>query len=217
PIARRSDAESADQFPLWVAGSSPAKFIDRENLMNVSSAFENLALVHEISLNSNFELPSSPTNPIEKAVKECVHRAFWDKIRDDLREDPPEYTSAFQVLMDIKKMIFEVIPEDRVRLRDEVESNLDEKLLKQQIDNGCFEVDRVTTYLVELMSRLCAPVRDEHIKVIFQNVEYFRGTCELLDQTKIDIANFTIKQNRSEIEAYSCLLVLLSSTFIELF
>ncbi|VDK26399.1 unnamed protein product [Anisakis simplex] len=103
-------------------------------------------------------------------------------------------------------MIFEVIPEDRVRLRDEVESNLDEKLLKQQIDNGCFEVDRVTTYLVELMSRLCAPVRDEQLKKIREAeniVDILRGTCELLDQTKIDIANFTIKQNRSEIEAYS--------------
>ncbi|VDM41634.1 unnamed protein product [Toxocara canis] len=195
-----------NQFPSWVAGGSPAKFIDREQLMNMSSALENMALVHEVSLDSNFAFSTTPPDPMTKAVKECVHRAFWDQMREDVSKDPPDYTQAFEVLLDIKKMILEVIPDDRVRLRSEVDAELDETLLRQQLDEGCLDVNRISTYLLDLIGRLCAPCRDEELKKIhgIENiVDILRSICEILEETKVDMANFYVRQNHALIKASS--------------
>uniref|UniRef100_A0A915B0L5 T-complex protein 11-like protein 1 n=1 Tax=Parascaris univalens TaxID=6257 RepID=A0A915B0L5_PARUN len=192
---------------LPVEGDSPTSFVERDRLLDMSAAFGNMALVHEISLNADFEFSTIPSDPVEKVVKECVHRAFWDKLRDDINNhDPPDYSHVFGVLPDIKKMILEIIPADRIRLLSEVESHLDETLLKQQLERGCIDVARLSAYLVDLLSRLCAPCREEQLNKIRNAkdlIETLRSTCELLEVMKVDMANFYLKQNRPVIEAYS--------------
>uniref|UniRef100_F1L0Q4 T-complex protein 11-like protein 1 n=1 Tax=Ascaris suum TaxID=6253 RepID=F1L0Q4_ASCSU len=201
------EGTETSQFPSWVAGGSPTSFVERDRLMEMSAALGNMALVHEISLNADFEFSTVPSDPVEKAVKECMHRAFWDKLRDDINNhDPPDYSHAFGVLPDIKKMILDIIPADRIRLLSEVESQLDETLLKQQLERGCIDVARLSAYLVDLLSRLCAPCREEQLNKIRHAkdlVETLRSTCELLEVMKVDMANFYLKQNRPVIEAYS--------------
>lgn len=64
------------------------------------------------------------------------------------------------------QMILDIIPADRIRLLSEVESQLDETLLKQQLERGCIDVARLSAYLVDLLSRLCAPCREEQLNKI---------------------------------------------------
>lgn len=75
-----------------------------DELMKMNVALENMALVHEIAINPDFEISEKPTNPIERAVSDCMHQAYWDKLKEDFAQDPPDYSHAVMLLEDIKKV-----------------------------------------------------------------------------------------------------------------
>lgn len=200
------NSEENNPLPRWVAGASPAKFVTLDELMDMSAAMENMALVHEIAINPDFTIPEDATNPIEKAVKDCVHQIYWDKMKEDLAKQPPDYSNAFSTLLDVKKMIMGLLTPQHVRLKMEIDSRLDEDILRQQLDKNCLDWPRVSEYIIDLLARLCAPVRDEMVAELRQKADFLdilRGICELLEVMKIDMANFEVKQTRPIIEEHS--------------
>ncbi|VDN85807.1 unnamed protein product [Brugia pahangi] len=106
---KRSDLSistaSTAELPTWVAGTSPAKFVSMDELMKMSEALENMALVHEIAINPEFVIEKNPANQIERMVEDCIKKAYWDKLREDLTRIPPDYSCALTLLDDIKKVI----------------------------------------------------------------------------------------------------------------
>lgn len=46
------------------------------------------------------------------------------------------------------------------RLRNEIEEALDMDLLKQESEHGALDVPHLSNYILNLMTLLCAPVRD---------------------------------------------------------
>ena len=72
---------------------------------------------------------------------------------------------------------------------------------------------RYSQYVLSIMSRLCAPVRDETIRNLMREtevVDVFRGVMETLDLMRLDMANFTIQQIRPHIIAQVCFIVYIS-------
>lgn len=41
---------------------------------------------------------------LERTVKDIVHRAFWDSLEAQLKEDPPSYEHAIKLLGEIKEV-----------------------------------------------------------------------------------------------------------------
>ena len=73
------------------------------------------------------------------------------------------------------------------------------KTFQQQIDNDCLEFERYAEHILGLTGMLCAPVRDERLAELKEEtkvVPLFRGIMDLLEQMKLDMANFTIQQVR---------------------
>lgn len=63
---------------------------------------------------------------------------------------------------------------------------------------------RYSQYVLSIMARLCAPVRDETIRALMREIDVvkvFRGVMETLDLMRLDMANFTIQQIRPHIIA----------------
>jgi hypothetical protein len=55
------------------------------------------------------------------------------------------------------------------------------------------------TYLINVLSQLCAPVRDDEIallRTLTEVVPLFQGINKTLDHMKLDMANFHIQQAR---------------------
>ncbi|CAG9533905.1 unnamed protein product, partial [Cercopithifilaria johnstoni] len=193
-------------LPTWVAGTSPAKFVSMDELMKMSVALENMALVHEIAVNPEFVIERNSANLVEQAVEDCMKKAYWDKLREDLARVPPDYSYALVLLDDIKKMILDLLTRQHVRLRSEIECMLDIDLLRQQAENNCLDVRQLFENIIELLSRLCAPARDKLVNDLrnkTDNVDMLRGVCELLDLMKLDMANFFVQVNRSIVEKHS--------------
>lgn len=50
------------------------------------------------------------------------------------------------------------------RLRSEIEEALDMDLLKQEAEHGSLNVPHLSKYILNMMTLLCAPVRDEAVQ-----------------------------------------------------
>lgn len=67
-----------------------------------------MALVHEIAVNPSFTVDNSVStsgDSLHERVKVEMHRAFWNALADDLRQQPPNYENAFALLIEIREVL----------------------------------------------------------------------------------------------------------------
>jgi len=127
----------------------------------------NMALAHEIAVDKNFELSKiQPENELEKQIKEVMQRAFWDILKEQLEQDPPVYSQALQLFMEVKTMLYSILLPQHEKLKEKIESILDLEVIKQQIDANVLEFGQYAGYILGVMGMLCAPVRDEQIAAL---------------------------------------------------
>merc|ERR1711981_781723 len=183
------------------------KSMSLTELMDASKGLTNMALAHEIAVDKDFTLQKiQPANAVEKQVKEIMQKAFWDLLEQQLEADPPQYTQALTLLTEIKAMLYSILLPQHEKLKEKIEGILDIEVIQQQIDNDCLEFEKYAGYILGLMGMLCAPVRDERLAELKQEtkvVPLFRGIMDLLEQMKLDMANFTIQQVRPVIVSQS--------------
>ena len=102
-----------------------------------------------------------------------------------------------------------------------VDEALDLDHLRQMLQRGVLNFREVLHSVLAILERLCAPVRDELVAALKQEadiVELFRffrfkieiliililrGIFNLVEQMQLDMANFTLSQNRQLIGTYS--------------
>jgi len=166
--------------------------------MNAVNGVTNMALAHEIALDSNFKLEKfePPVSSLERQVRDVMHQAFWDNLQEQLSQDPPVYSQAFVLLTEVRDQLLELTLPYQNKLKQEISEKLDLDLMKQQADHGVLNFEEYSGFVVNLMAKLCAPVRDEAIEKLRQQsdvVSVFRGVAETLDLMKLDMANYTIQ------------------------
>lgn len=98
------------------------------------------------------------------------------------------------------------MPPQNSKIKENIREVLDLDLIKQQTEKGVLDFHHYAQYIISVMSKICAPVRDEKIKELSQQVdiiETFKGVMELLQLMRLDLANFTITMMRPNIIALS--------------
>ncbi|KAL7644995.1 UNVERIFIED_CONTAM: hypothetical protein RMT77_004819 [Armadillidium vulgare] len=188
--------------------TSPSKFMSLEEVMKAAKGVSNMVLAHEIAVDKDFKLekfePSEDS--LERKVRETVHKAFWDNLSEQLKEDPPDYTQAFVLLQEVRDKLIEITLPHHTRLREEINEKFDIELIKQQVEHGVLNFEEYSQFVLSTMNRLCAPVRDEIIQELMKEkdiVTIFRNVIETLDFMRLDMANYTIQQIRPHIIAQS--------------
>uniref|UniRef100_A0A493TC19 Uncharacterized protein n=1 Tax=Anas platyrhynchos platyrhynchos TaxID=8840 RepID=A0A493TC19_ANAPP len=73
---------------------------------------------------------------LEKKVRDIVHKAFWDCLEAQLKEDPPTYDHAIKLLGEIKETLLSFLLPGHTRLRNQITEVLDLDLIKQEAENG---------------------------------------------------------------------------------
>ncbi|KAF3813035.1 hypothetical protein GH733_018978 [Mirounga leonina] len=91
---------------------------------------------------------------MEGRFMETMYNAFWDHLKEQLLSTPPDFTCALELLKEVKEN----------RLRNEIAEALDMDLLKQEAEHGALDVPHLSNYILNLMTLLCAPVRDEAVQ-----------------------------------------------------
>lgn len=100
----------------------------------------------------------------------------------------------------------ELVPPQNTKIKENIKEVLDLDLIKQQAEKGILDCHHYAQYIISIMSKICAPVRDEKIKELLQQVdiiETFKGVMELLKLMKLDLANFIITMIRPNVVATS--------------
>ena len=41
---------------------------------------------------------------LEKQVRDVVHKAFWDKLREELNQDPPVFSQALSLIQEVQEV-----------------------------------------------------------------------------------------------------------------
>ncbi|XP_044734759.1 T-complex protein 11-like protein 1 [Chrysoperla carnea] len=189
-------------------GASPPKFVTLEEIMQAANGMTNMALVHQIAVDHDFKLNpvNLPENSAQKTWVDTMKRAYWDLLREDLNKTPPVYSHALQLIEDIKEGLFAVLLPQHTKIKQTIDEVLDLTLIKQQVEAGTLDFKHYSSYVINVMSKLCAPVRDDRIKELSETediVETFRGILETLDLMALDMANFTLNMARPNIIAQS--------------
>lgn len=187
-----------------VTDASPPRFVTWEEINVAANGITNMALAHEIAVDDDFRLekiePSKDS--IHSRVKETIHNVFWDLLRQQLMEEPPNFSQALVLLEDIKQNLFSCLLAQHSRLKEEIEEVLDSELIKQQVENNTLDFQYYANFVISMMAKLCAPVRDENVRDLAKEtdtVNVFRKILEVLDLMKLDMANFTISMFRTDI------------------
>lgn len=188
-----------------LTAASPPRFATIDQFMMAANAVQNMALAHEISVNQNFKLEKLEynSNSIEKQIHETVHKAFWNSLKEDFEQEPVEYKHAFIILNEAKQGLLSLLLPNHVKFREKIEAVLDMDLIKQQMDKNIFDYKQYGLFMIDVMSKLCAPARDpdmERLRQLNDPVDLFKGIMETLELLKLDMANFTIQQMRPHIQ-----------------
>ena len=88
------------------SGASPVKFFTIDELLKVNSTLEKMVLAHEIAVDPNFSIDKLPKDPLEEQVKKVMHDAFWNKLKEDFSNDPPNYQQIFPLIVDLKEVCY---------------------------------------------------------------------------------------------------------------
>ncbi|XP_056132366.1 T-complex protein 11-like protein 2 isoform X2 [Lampris incognitus] len=200
-----SDCSSKQSTP----SSSPPKIITLDEVMASAKDISNLTLAHEIIVNHNFQMEQNhlPQNSIEKLVRDTIHKAFWEILESELKDDPPEYQQAIKLLEEIREILLSFLNPGANRMRTQIMEVLDMDLICQQVDNEAVDIQGLASYIITTMGKLCAPARDEEVKKLRESpdniVTLFKEIFRVLDLMKMDMINFTIQNLRPELQRQS--------------
>nr|CAD7593283.1 unnamed protein product [Timema genevievae] len=188
--------------------ASPPKFVSLEEIMKAAKDIKDMSLVHEIAVDRNFKLEKfePPPDSIQKQVKDTMQTVFWDILAEQLNADPPSYDQAMVLLAEIKESLLRLLLPQHTKLKQEINEILDVDLIKQQTKAGILDFQYYAHYVISVMGKLCAPVRDDKIQELSQTTEIvpvFKGILETLEIMHIDMANFTIELMRPDLIARS--------------
>ncbi|XP_015605701.1 T-complex protein 11-like protein 1 isoform X2 [Cephus cinctus] len=204
-----SRQQRAQNFMLGgITGASPPKFVSLEEILKAANGMKNMALAHEIAVDKNFQLqklePDEST--LHSRIKEIMHKAFWSLLAEQLSEEPPRYDQALILLKEIKETLDELVLPHHTKIRENIKEVLDVDLIKQQAEQGVLDFHHYAQYVISIMSKVCAPVRDDKMIELKQRtdvIETFKGIMETLQLMRLDLANFTITMMRPNIIASS--------------
>lgn len=64
--------------------------------MQAANGMRDMALVHQIVVDKDFKLKRAEPKPnsVQRLIKDTVHKTFWDALKEELAETPPNYTQV---------------------------------------------------------------------------------------------------------------------------
>ena len=79
---------------------------------------------HWVNINNNMIYqdlkPKEEASSLESEVKKIVHKAFWDLLEEQLKEDPPNFQQAISLLTEIKEGILGLLVPQQKRLIESI-------------------------------------------------------------------------------------------------
>lgn len=180
--------------------------------MNISGPLMSLSPIIGSSSPLSGEKDQKREPSLQSRVKDIVQDAYWDLFKEELEshscdnKDSRKYDLSKQLLRDIKQRIIDLLLPQHSRLKQEIEDKLDPKIVDQLCSVDSLNLLDYARYVLSILGKLCAPVRDEKLKELNETtnlVQLYRGIMDLCELMRLDFANFTLNRFKPHIKAHS--------------
>ena len=138
---------------------------------------------------------------LEQKLRENLKKAFWDRIIEDLIEEPPKYNQIVELFKDIQKMYLSITScikntEQRISYENNFKSLIDIEYIELLLNsNGITNEIILTTCanILELVQTIGIPKNDSDIKNVLLKIYKMNNTDEIFcAQETCDIFKFII-------------------------
>ncbi|CAG8812793.1 29744_t:CDS:2, partial [Racocetra persica] len=170
----------------------------------VNLGLTNEQLAHEIIIDPDFELKPPKLSELEERVRAIATKAFFDSVKADLEQGQYERWVP-ELLSDVKQRLLDLVSPTS-SLRSSINEVLDIDLITQQTKAGVYNIHNCIVFIINTMLQICAPVRDEEIqklKDLNDFAEIFQKLLNILDQMRLDLANFRVKAFRPYLKEHA--------------
>ncbi|CAG8457132.1 13622_t:CDS:2 [Cetraspora pellucida] len=170
----------------------------------VNSGLTNEQLAHEIIIDPDFELKPPKLSELEERVRNMATKAFFDSVRADFEQGRYERWVP-ELLSDIKQRLLDLVPPTS-SLHSSINEVLDIDLITQQTKAGVYNIHNCIVFITNTMLQICAPIRDEEIqglKDLNDLAEIFQKLLNILDQMRLDLANYLVKAFRPYLKEHA--------------
>ncbi|MED6273194.1 wD repeat domain, partial [Characodon lateralis] len=172
PDCSRDSFNSDGSSKQCTPSSSPPKAVSLHEVMEAGRDLFNLKLAHEIIINDfHMDQDRGTQSSLWNAVRDNVHKAFWDILEAELNEDPPEYQHAIKLLEEIREILLSFLNPGANRMRTKIMKVLDMDLIRQQAENDAVDIQGLASYIITTMGKMCAPMRDEEIRNLRESTD----------------------------------------------
>ncbi|KAF9573590.1 hypothetical protein EC968_008347 [Mortierella alpina] len=191
-MAESSTASNATQEPLpkkpatanLSAGASTAKKTARETTAESHSTFElpigfakpekwsNLRMLHEVALDPSLRIEQAPQGPdtdLVQRIEAMATKAYFDSIREDAAKgELGKWIPS--ILTSIRMQLLDMVPPGSATAHRVAEA-FDLEFVQQQVDRKVYDVKAALEGVLDIMSKLCAPIRDPSIRQLQEDLQ----------------------------------------------
>lgn len=133
-----------------------------------------------------------------KKVRNIMEKAFWDKLRSDLDEEPPKFEMVVIVLTDIKSQLISLVKKNK-KETEQLNDILDIEFIQKRIMNGTFDNKLLNTlifFIIDKIKEYGAPVNDKSVDIWKNKVKDTLETSQDLTYGKLIPPLFEEMMNR---------------------
>lgn len=157
-----------------------------------------MVLAYEISVNEDFQMVNVRENnkSVEGQVASTMERAFWDILRQKLKDGDDEMLLG--VIREIREQILNFLAPNS-GTRDRIKAQLDMELIQQEWVNGTLDFKELNGNILNILGQLCCPARDEQVieaKAEKDTITQLSHISTLLQLMRADMSNYAIRQIR---------------------
>lgn len=157
-----------------------------------------MVLAYEISVNEDFQMVNVRENDksVEGQVASTMERAFWDILRQKLKDGDDEMLLG--VIREIREQILNFLAPNS-GTRDRIKAQLDMELIQQEWVNGTLDFKELNGNILNILGQLCCPARDERVveaKAEKDTITQLSHISTLLQLMRADMSNYAIRQIR---------------------
>ncbi|KAF9988579.1 hypothetical protein BGZ75_009156 [Mortierella antarctica] len=166
------------------AGASTAKKTAKETTADGHLTFElpigsakpekwsNLRMLHEVALDPSLRIEQAPQGPdtdLVQRIEAMATKAYFDSIREDAAKgELGKWIPS--ILTSIRMQLLDMVPPGSATAHRVAEA-FDLEFVQQQVDRKVYDVKAALEGVLDIMSKLCAPIRDVSIRQLQEDLQ----------------------------------------------
>ena len=205
PDLAASEKSVTSHLQTLTPPSTPPRFErSRANeLRTVGSVLpENRIVVHELAINREFriELEDSPEQKRRDEMNQMIFNAMRQAVASRNSDD-----WVLNMATNVREKLQHLLKEGN-SMHSLIGEALDETVVARELQSGHFSYEKFFSFMGSILPRLCAPFRDDEIKILVEQtlqsgdvVDRLQALMHFIDLMQLDYANFILQQGAPDL------------------